>query len=70
MQYVLTLVLAIGVFVGINNVSNPGLYGIVIVFLLQFSEVTQWILRQIINMESIMVSAERNFKICNLVPEA
>jgi hypothetical protein len=44
-QYVLTLILAIGIFIGIKNDSNPGLYGIVVVFLLQFADYTQWILR-------------------------
>jgi ATP-binding cassette subfamily C (CFTR/MRP) protein 4 len=69
-SYASVLICGVGFFVGVSQISNGGLYGISIVFLLQMSDYLQWFLRQIINMESIMVSVEREFAITNLQPEA
>lgn len=69
-SYVSVLICGVGFFVGIVYIDNGGLYGISIVFLLQVSDYIQWFLRQIINMESIMVSVERSFGIANLPSEA
>lgn len=69
-SYVSVLICGVGFFVGISQIENGGLYGISIVFLLQVSDYMQWLLRQIINMESIMVSVEREFAIANLQSEA
>lgn len=64
------LIVFVGFFVGVSTIDNAGLYGITMVFLLQVSDQMQWFLRQIINMESIMVSVERGFGIANLPSEA
>lgn len=69
-SYISVLICGIGFFVGVRYIENGGLYGISIVFLLQVSDYMQWFLRQIINMESIMVSVERSVAIANLEPEA
>lgn len=58
-SFVSNLVVAAGIFLGISWVDNAGIYGISIVFVMQVSDYMQWFLRQIINMESIMVSVER-----------
>ena len=39
--------------------DNPGLYAVSVVFLLQVSDYLQWFLRQMIIMESLLVSVER-----------
>jgi hypothetical protein len=50
--------MAIGMEVGIQQSSsnNSGLYGVTVIFLIQFSENLQWILRQYITAESLMLS--------------
>lgn len=51
-------ILIIGYMLGVLN-STPetaGLYGVSVVFLVQINDYLQWFLRQIIVMESIMVS--------------
>lgn len=69
-SYVSVLICGVGFFIGVKYIESGGLYGISIVFLLQVSDYLQWFLRQIINMESIMVSVERSFAISNLPSEA
>jgi len=53
-----------GMLMGISQISaaNSGLYGVTIVYLITISDVMQWILRQVILVESLMVSAERILK--------
>jgi hypothetical protein len=54
--------------IGVQN-STPetaGLYGITVVFLIQINDYLQWFLRQMISVESMMVSVERTFEIVNL----
>ena len=58
----------IGLMTGVYN-STPstfGLYGVTILFLIGFSEYFQWLLRQLITSESLMISSERAFEIINL----
>jgi ATP-binding cassette subfamily C (CFTR/MRP) protein 4 len=69
-SYTSVIICGVGFFVGVSQIENGGLYGISIVFLLQVSDYLQWFLRQIINMESIMVSVERGFAVANLESEA
>jgi ATP-binding cassette subfamily C (CFTR/MRP) protein 4 len=69
-NYVAVLIISISFFVGIESIPSPGLYGVTVIFLLQMSDYLQWFLRQIINMESIMVSVERGYSITQLKPEA
>jgi ATP-binding cassette subfamily C (CFTR/MRP) protein 4 len=57
-SYFSILTLIIGYLIGVYN-STPqtaGLYGVSVVFLVQINDYLQWFLRQIIVMESIMVS--------------
>lgn len=65
-SYVSMIISAAGIYIGISTASNPGIYGVAIVFILQLVDFIQWLLRQIINMESIMVSVERSFLIAHL----
>ena len=50
---------AIGLQVGIFEVNKeiPGYYGVSIIFLVNFVEYFQWMLRQIITTESLMISS-------------
>jgi hypothetical protein len=50
LSYASFLFSIVGIFVGIKYISSPGIYGIMIVFILQFSELLQWCLRQVITM--------------------
>mgnify|MGYP003352620784 CR=1 FL=1 len=50
LSYVSSLFPTIGIFIGIKYIQTPGMYGIMIVFLLQFSDMLQWCVRQVINM--------------------
>ncbi len=61
----------IGWIIGIAVVTkeNAGLYGVSVVFLIQVSDYLQWFLRQIISLESLIVSVERTFLVTNLTPE-
>ena len=65
------ILMAIGMEVGIQQSSsiNSGLYGVTVIFLIQFSELLQWYLRQAITVESLMLSSERAFQIINLPSE-
>jgi ATP-binding cassette subfamily C (CFTR/MRP) protein 4 len=67
--YVSVLIASIGIFVGIKTATDPGIYGVAIVFILQLVDFIQWLLRQMITMESIMVSVERAFLIAHLPNE-
>ena len=62
--------MVIGWIIGIAvlDPDNPGLYAVSVVFLIQISDYLQWFLRQIITMESLMVSVERAGKITELKP--
>jgi ATP-binding cassette, subfamily C (CFTR/MRP), member 4 len=53
------LLMLVGMMMGIaqTNSTNAGLYGVTVVYLITISDVLQWILRQIILVESLMVSA-------------
>ena len=48
---------------------NAGLYGVTVIFLVQFSQFVQIFLRQTIAVESLMISSERAFQIINLKGE-
>lgn len=65
------VLVAIGMEVGIQQSSstNGGLYAVTVIFLVQFSELLQWFLRQTITVESLMLSSERAFQIINLPSE-
>jgi ATP-binding cassette subfamily C (CFTR/MRP) protein 4 len=69
-SYISVIICGAGFFLGVYFIETAGLYGVSIVFLLQVSDYLQWFLRQIINLESIMVSFERNLAIANLESEA
>lgn len=49
-SYVSLIIISAGIFAGVKYSSNPGLYGVSIVFLLQLTEYVQWIAREIVNM--------------------
>jgi ATP-binding cassette subfamily C (CFTR/MRP) protein 4 len=69
-NYVSVVVISISFFVGIEIIPSAGLYGVTVIFLMQMSDTFQLFLRQVINMESIMVSVERGAAVTNLAPEA
>ena len=60
--------MAIGMEVGIQQSTplNYGLYGMTVVFLIGFTELLNWNLRQMNSVESLMLSSERAFQIINL----
>jgi len=60
-SYFSIIVLIIGYMIGVYNstIETSGLYGVSVVFLVQINDYLQWFLRQIIVMESVMVSVER-----------
>ena len=59
------VMIAVGIVMGIAQISpeDGALYGVTVVFLITISEYLHWILRQIILVESLMVSAERILQI-------
>lgn len=61
----------VGMAVGISQStpSTSGLYGVIIIYLFSFTDLFQWILRQIITSESLLISYERAMQITNLPPE-
>lgn len=61
----------VGMMVGIyqSTTDNSGLYGVTVIYLVSFSELFQWLLRQAITTESLMISYERANLITNLKPE-
>lgn len=65
---VLTLV---GMAVGVSQstTTNSGLYGVIIIYLFNFTDFFQWILRQIVTSESLLISYERAMQITNLPAE-
>ena len=79
LSYMVLTIFVIGMMIGISNIQNAssettraslaGLYGISIIFLVQISDYLQWSLRQIVSMESIMISVERSFLLKELQPE-
>ena len=62
------ILMAIGMEVGIQQSTplNYGLYGMTVVFLIGFTELLNWNLRQMNSVESLMLSSERAFQIINL----
>jgi len=65
------ILMAIGMEVGIQQSTplNYGLYGMTVVFLIGFTELLNWNLRQMNSVESLMLSSERAFQIINLKSE-
>lgn len=57
-NYVSVIIMWIGWIIGIIFVKpeTAGLYGVSVVFLIQVSDYLQWFLRQIISLESLVVS--------------
>ena len=55
------VLMAAGLMMGIGLISaeNRALFGVTAVYLITICDLIQWILRQIILVESLMVSAER-----------
>ena len=62
-NYLAIIVMTVGWMIGIIEVSpeNAGLYAVSVVFLIQISDYLQWFLRQLVVLESLMVSVERSF---------
>ena len=62
------ILLAIGVLMGVAiiNTQDKGLLGITIVYLVLISEFSHWILKQLLLIESLMVSAKRMLMITTL----
>lgn len=69
-SYVSSLILIIGFFIGIYFISpsRAGSYGVTIILLTSISDYLQYFLKQIITVESIMVSSERAMLITKLNP--
>ena len=69
-NYFSILVMWVGWIIGITVVQpeTAGLYGVSVVFLIQISDYLQWFLRQIISLESMVVSVERTFLVTTLKP--
>ena len=55
--------------VAITTSENVGLYGVSVMFLLEINDYVQWFLRELVNLESIIVSVERAFIVTNLPSE-
>lgn len=72
MSYVSSLILIIGFFIGVyfTTPEQAGNYGVTIILLTSISDYLQYFLKQIITVESIMVSSERAMLITKLTPEA
>lgn len=70
-NYLTSVFLIIGWIIGIAVVTpeTAGLYGVSVLFLLQMSDILQYFLRQLISLESTIVSVERTFVICDLPHE-
>ena len=71
LAYVCVISVWVGWTIGIAVVTpeTAGLYGVSVVFLIQISDFISWFLRQIIVLESMMVSVERTLIIADLAPE-
>jgi ATP-binding cassette subfamily C (CFTR/MRP) protein 4 len=67
-----SLVMFAGFFIGVYQASpsDTGHFGVLIVLLTAMSDYLQYFLKQIITVESIMLSCERAMKIINLPAEA
>jgi ATP-binding cassette subfamily C (CFTR/MRP) protein 4 len=50
--------------------DNPGVFGQSVFYLMQMTEIIQWSLRQMINIDSSMSSVERNFIMIDCPKEA
>ena len=57
------IIMTVGWIIGIIQLTpeNAGLYAVSVVFLIQISDYLQWFLRQLVVLESLMVSVERSF---------
>jgi hypothetical protein len=49
-SYVSIALSSIGLFIGIKTASDPRIYGVAVVFIIQLVDFIQWLLRQIVNM--------------------
>ncbi len=49
--------------------SQAGLFGVIVIYIFNFCDFYQWLLRQIITSESLLISYERAVQIANLQPE-
>ena len=68
---IVTLVAAIGMFIGIPIITSEttGQYAISVTFFIFCLDVLQWCFRQIINTQSAMVSVERCFRMIEVEHE-
>ena len=74
-SYFSILVILVGFIIGITNIlsrgrEQVGLYFITVVFFVFFNEIINFNMRQIVYLESIMVSAERSLRMVGLPHEA
>ena len=53
------LLLVIGMFIGVSQTTHQNIYGVTIMYLVSINQLFQWVLRQIIATEGIMLSTER-----------
>ena len=69
--YVTTVILTAGIELGATKINhyNGAQFGVQVLFILRLLHSVQYLLRQIINSESLMISAERAFQITELPPE-
>ena len=68
MNYATNIFMTIGWIIGIAIVTpeTAGLYGVSVVFLIQVCDRLQWSLKQIITLETFMVSTERSFSVLEM----
>lgn len=61
----------VGMTLGISQstTATSGLYGVTIIYLFIFCDMFQWVLRQIVTSESLLISYERAMQITNLPAE-
>lgn len=61
----------IGINIGVSqsNSSNNGLFGVTVIFLVNFSDTFQWCMKRTINTESFMISYERVSEVINMTSE-
>ena len=60
---------AVGLLMGISLISDTGVYAAMVVFLITILNFLQWCFRNIINVESMMVSVARCFYLINVPHE-
>lgn len=71
-SYASSLIMFVAFFIGVHltSPSEAGNYGVTIILLTSVSDYLQYFLKQIITVQSIMLSSERAKKIVNLPSEA